>query len=243
MIDIHSHVIYGVDDGPQTLEESLKLIQEAYNQGVRTIVATSHRRKGMFETPEETILKHFTEVKDAASVIADDLTLLYGGELFFTPDILDKLESGKVPTMNGTRFALIEFSSVTPWKDIQQALNKVLMLGITPVVAHIERYNALEFNKERVQEIIAMGCYTQVNASHLTKPKLFGDKLKIYKKRARYFMEEDLIHVVSSDMHNLTNRRPYMKEAYGHIAKEYGTEKADELFETNAQYLLNNEFI
>ena len=243
MIDIHSHIIYGVDDGPKTLDESLKLIQEAYNQGVRTIVATSHRRTGMFETREEMILKHLAEVKEAATKIADDLTLLYGGELFFTPDILEKLEKNIVPTMNGTRFALIEFSSVTPWKEIHDALNKVLLLGITPIVAHIERYKALEFNKERVQEIINMGCYTQVNASHLTKPKFFGDKLKIYKKRARYFMEEDLIHVVSSDMHNLTNRRPHMKEAYAQVAKQTSPHKARELFYENAEILLENEYI
>lgn len=243
MIDIHSHIIFGVDDGAQTLADSRALLEEAYRQGVRTIVATSHRRKGMFETPEEKIAEHFLQVQELAGDIATDLTVLYGGELFFTPDILDKLEQGRVPTMNGTRFALIEFSSVTPWKDIHDALNRVLMLGITPIVAHIERYNALEFNKERVKEIINMGCYTQVNSAHVLKAKLFGDKLKPYKKRVKFFLEEDLVHIVSSDMHNMADRKPYMKEAYDLVLDQYGRRRANELFHENAQTLLENNYI
>lgn len=243
MIDIHSHIIFDVDDGPKTKQDSKDLLTEAYAQGVRTIVATSHRRRGMFETPEEKILANFLEVKSLAADVAKDLTVLYGGELFFTPDILDKLEAGRVPTMNGTRFALIEFSSVTPWKDIHDALNRILMLGITPVVAHIERYNALEFNKDRVQEIINMGCYTQVNSAHVLKSKLFGDKLKVYKKRVKFFLDENLVHIVSSDMHNMDNRKPYMKAAYDYINDQYGRRRAQDLFYENAQTLLENNYI
>lgn len=243
MIDIHSHIIFGVDDGAKTLADSRALMEEAYSQGVRTIVATSHRRKGMFETPEETIAENFLKVQEVSKEIADDLTVLYGGELFFTPDILDKLEQRVVPTMNDTRFALIEFSSMTPWKDIHDALNRILMLGITPVVAHIERYNALEFDKQRVKEIINMGCYTQVNSAHVLKPKFFGDKLKLYKKRAKFFLEENLVHIVSSDMHNMDNRKPHMKEAYDLVKDQYGSRKARELFQDNAETLLENNYI
>lgn len=195
MIDIHSHIVFDVDDGPTTIEESLALIGESYRQGVRTIVSTSHRRKGMFETPEDKIFANFSQVKEAAEAKYEGLEILYGGELYYSSDILEKLERGQVPKMNNTRFALIEFSMTTPWKDIHTALSNVIMLGITPVVAHIERYNALEFNEERVRELINMGCYTQINSSHVLKPKLFGDKYRQFKKRARYFLEKILFIV------------------------------------------------
>lgn len=243
MIDIHSHIVFDVDDGPKSLEESKALLTEAYRQGVRTVVSTSHRRKGMFETPEEKILDHFLAVKEIAKEIGDDFDILYGGELYFTSDILDKLENKQIPTLNGTRFALIEFSMTTPWKEIHDALSKVLMLGITPVVAHIERYNALEFNEERVTELIRMGCYTQVNSAHVLKPKFFGDKVKVFKKRVKYFLDRDLVHIVSSDMHNLEQRPPYMQEAYKYVFNEYGKGRAKDLFEINARALLDNEFI
>ena len=92
MIDVHSHIVFDVDDGPKTLEESLELIGESYAQGVRTIVSTSHRRKGMFETPEDKIFANFSKVKEEAEALYPDLTIYYGGELYYTSDIVEKLE-------------------------------------------------------------------------------------------------------------------------------------------------------
>ena len=88
MIDIHSHIIFEVDDGPKTLEESKELLEESYRQGVRTIFSTSHRRKGMFETSEEKIQEHFQKVKELAPLIAPDLNILYGAEIYYTSDVL-----------------------------------------------------------------------------------------------------------------------------------------------------------
>ena len=93
MIDIHSHIVFDVDDGPQSRGESKVLLEEAYAQGVRTIVSTSHRRKGMFETPEEDIARNFKVVKELAKEIGPDFTILYGAEIYYTSDALKKLES------------------------------------------------------------------------------------------------------------------------------------------------------
>ena len=243
MIDIHSHIVFDVDDGPTTIEESLALIGESYRQGVRTIVSTSHRRKGMFETPEDKIFANFSQVKEAAEAKYEGLEILYGGELYYSSDILERLEHHQVPRMNNTRFALIEFSMTTPWKEIHTALSNVIMLGITPVVAHIERYNALENHEERVRELINMGCYTQINSEHVLKPRLFGDKVRRFKKRAHYFLEKNLVHIVSSDMHNLDKRPPYMDQAREIIEELYGSSRAYNLFEGNAKTLLENKYL
>ena len=243
MIDIHSHIVFDVDDGPSTIEESLALIGESYRQGVRTIVSTSHRRKGMFETPEDKIFANFSQVKEAAEAKYEGLKILYGGELYYSSDILEKLERGQVPKMNNTRFALIEFSMTTPWKEIHEAVNKVLMLGVTPIIAHIERYNALENQEDRVRELINMGCYTQINSVHVLKPRLFGDKNRVFKKRARYFLEKNLVHIVASDMHNLGPRPPYMDQARDIITRDFGDRRAFDLFEGNAKTLLENKYL
>ena len=243
MIDIHSHIVFDVDDGPKSIEESKALLKEAYNQGVRTIVSTSHRRKGMFETPEEKIATNFLKVREIAKEVADDLVIAYGAEIYYTLDVLEKLEKKAIPTLNDSRYALIEFSMNTPYRDIHNALTKVLMLGSTPVVAHIERYHTLENDEKKVRELINMGCYMQINSSSVLKPRLFGDTYKFMKKRARYFLDKGLVHVVASDMHNLDNRPPYMSEAYELIAKKYGAEKARELFETNPSKIINDQLI
>lgn len=122
-------------------------------------------------------------------------------------------------------------------------MSKILLLGITPVIAHIERYHALENDEKRVKELINMGCYTQINSSSVLKPKLFGDAHKFMKKRAAYFLEKNLVHVVASDMHNLDNRPPFMKEAYELITKKYGRDRARDLFETNPAKILKDQII
>ena len=121
MIDVHSHIVFDVDDGPKTLEESLDLIGESYAQGVRKIVSTSHRRKGMFETPEDKIFTNFSKVKAEAEALYPDLTIYYGGELYYTSDIVEKLEKNLIPRMHNTQFALIEFSARTSWKEIHSS--------------------------------------------------------------------------------------------------------------------------
>ncbi|VIR74545.1 tyrosine-protein phosphatase CpsB [Streptococcus pneumoniae] len=243
MIDIHSHIVFDVDDGPKSREESKALLAESYRQGVRTIVSTSHRRKGMFETPEEKIAENFLQVREIAKEVADDLVIAYGAEIYYTLDALEKLEKKEIPTLNDSRYALIEFSMHTSYRQIHTGLSNILMLGITPVIAHIERYDALENNEKRVRELIDMGCYTQINSYHVLKSKLFGERYKFMKKRARYFLERDLVHVVASDMHNLNKRPPYMKEAYELISKQYGERRARELFIENPRLILSDQII
>ena len=243
MIDIHSHIVFDVDDGPKSIEESKKLLREAYSQGVRTIVSTSHRRKGMFETPEEKIATNFLKVREMAKEVADDLIIAYGAEIYYTPDVVEKLEKKLIPTLNDSRYALIEFSMNTPYREMHKGLSNILMLGITPVIAHIERYDALENNENRVRELIDMGCYTQINSSHVLKPKLFGETYKFMKKRAQYFLERDLVHVIASDMHNLDHRPPHMGEAYDIIAKKYSEDKAKELFKDNPRKIIMDQLI
>lgn len=243
MIDIHSHIVFDVDDGPKTIEDSRALLEESYRQGVRTIISTSHRRKGMFETPEAKIEENFKQVQELAKEIADDLTILYGAEIYYTSDILDKLEQGKIPRLADSQYALIEFSMIAPYKEIHTALSNVLRLGVTPVVAHIERYHCLENDEKKVRDLINMGCYTQINSSSVLKPKLFGDTYKFMKKRAQFFLEKDLVHFVASDMHNLNPRPPYMQEAYQIISKKYGESHAEQLFRKNQELLLRSEYI
>ena len=243
MIDIHSHIVFEVDDGPKTIEDSRALLEESYRQGVRTIISTSHRRKGMFETPEAKIEENFKQVQELAKEIADDLTVLYGAEIYYTSDILDKLEQGKIPRLADSKYALIEFSMITPYKEIHTALSNVLRLGVTPVVAHIERYHCLENDEKKVRDLINMGFYIQINSSSVLKPKLFGDTYKFMKKRAQFFLEKDLVHFVASDMHNLDPRPPYMQEAYQIISKKYGESHAEQLFRKNKELLLRSEYI
>lgn len=241
MIDIHSHVIFGVDDGAATIEESLDLLRASYAQGVRAVVATSHRRKGMFDCPEEIIYSHFKQLQARLSEVAEDFLLFYGAELYVTDEVIAGLEQGLLPTYAGGKGVLVEFSGRTPYKTIHTALVALIGLGLTPVIAHIERYDALAEDRSRLEELIALGCYTQVNSVHVLKAKLFGDPDKVYKQRVQHYLEQDLVHFVASDMHSLDQRPSYMRMAYDHIAATYGHKRAEDLFVHNPLALLHNQ--
>lgn len=241
MIDVHSHIIFDVDDGPASLEESLDLLAESYAQGVRAIVATSHRRRGMFETPEAHIADHFARLSEAVTTRLPDLQLHSGAEIYYTSDVLDKLEAGTIPTLAGSRYALIEFSMGTPYREIYHALQQLRYWGITPMVAHIERYNDVGRDAAKLEEIIELGCYLQVNASSLLPPKLFGDPERALRKRARFALERDLVHCVASDMHNLRNRPPLMARARQILEDLYGRKRSDRLLHDNPQRILTDQ--
>ena len=243
MIDIHSHIIFGVDDGPQTIEDSRNLLMDAYNQGVRTIVATSHRRIGMFETPEDIIEKNFKSVKILAKEVASDLTVLYGAEIYYSSELMDKLEKKMIPSINESSYVLIEFSQNAKFWEIKTSLTNVLRMGFIPVIAHVERYQSLENNENYLKELINMGCYVQINSSSVLKYKWFFDKNRLFKKRAKYFLDRDLVHCIASDMHHLSERPSFMKEAFDFISKKYGRRKAKRLFVDNPKLIITNQII
>lgn len=243
MIDIHSHILFGVDDGAQSEEDTLNILKESYAQGVRKIIATPHQRRGMFEEPLEKLDQTFTRVKELSRQVADDLEIHLGCEIYYSQGVEEKIEDSLLLTLANTDYLLVEFNYKITYKDMYKALNKIILLGKIPVIAHIERYDCLENNIKRIEELRDLGCFMQVNSASVLKPKLFGDRHKVYKKRAKLFLEEDVVDFIASDMHNITNRRPYMKESYDIIKEKYGNKRAERIFRKNQEKLLENKGI
>lgn len=242
MIDIHTHVIFGVDDGPQTIQDSVDLIQKAYEQGVRVIVATTHHRKDLFAIDEDELVERFKQLYEIVRDKWPDLTLLFGRECYCSSRLVEQLPN-KNWCLNKTNYILLEFSSKITWQQMNEAIRNILLKGLTPVLAHIERYDVLAYNADYVKDLIALGCYTQVNSSHALPHKWFNDSKKELKKRVRYFLNNRLVHCVASDMHNVSTRPPYMKEAYDFICQIFDEDYAKELFYTNPHMIVNNELI
>ncbi|WP_314406573.1 CpsB/CapC family capsule biosynthesis tyrosine phosphatase [uncultured Gemella sp.] len=241
MIDIHSHIIFGVDDGAKNENDTRDLLEESYNQGVKGIIATPHRRQGMFETDLGIIIENFKRVEEIAKEVADDLKIYLGSEIFYKDDEIENIENKIHPTLAGTDYILVEFPYEMRYKEINRALSKILFLGITPVIAHVERY--INVDEDGIQKLINMGVYIQVNAESVLKTKLIGDKHKHFKKRAKKYLDKNLVHFIASDMHSMKIRRTYMREAFEQIKSKYGLSKALELFEENQEKLLMNKII
>lgn len=240
MIDIHAHIIFGVDDGPTVLDESLALLEDSYQQGVRSIIATSHRRKDFFEAPEEVIEKNFQIIQSEIAKIHPDMALYYGAEIYHTLDIYHKLEENNIPTLAQSDFVLLEFAPNTRFTEMEQAVARLVISGKNPVLAHVERYEVLAFDQYRMESLIKRGAYLQINAASVLKPKLWGDVQKKYKLRAKFILDHDLAHFVASDVHDCGYRRNYLSKAYAYVSKCYGQDKANELFYENPLNVLEN---
>lgn len=243
MIDIHSHIIYDVDDGAKTIEESLKLLEEVEKNGTTKIIATSHRRKGMFETSEEKILENFETLKKIAKKKFSNLTLYYGAEIYYTKDVIKKIREKEIPTLANSNYVLIEFDCNISYKEILKIIYEITLIDKIPIIAHVERYNCLSFSESRIKTLVESGAYIQVNSSSVLSIKIFKDPQKEYKKRTNYLLEKGLVHFVASDIHNITNRNTYMKIAYEKIKKKYGEKTADKLFKLNQIKIIENKYI
>ena len=220
MIDIHCHVLYGVDDGAQTLDDTRALLSQAYEQGVKTIIATPHQRKGRFEASRATIERHFEAIQALAQEIGPDLTLHLGTEVFYSNSMLDRLEQGQILTLAGSDYVLVEFDYGLAYREIVRAIRAIQLLAYDVVIAHKK-----------------LGCYIQVNAASLLPIGLF-DRHKVLKKRARQLLDAGLIDIIASDAHSI-DRRPYhMAEAYAVVVKKYGLDYAHRLFVTNPEKII-----
>lgn len=231
--DIHCHIVPEVDDGSSGYEETKKLLQMEYEQGVRNIIVTPHFRFRMFETPLHEVQEQFGLVERAASEVSKDLHVYLGCEFHANMEMANMLKRGEIATMAGSRYVLAEFSESSQASYIKERLYSLLASGYKPIVAHIERYEATRSDLDFVEELVDMGACMQINADSIIGKDGFG-----VKRFCRKLMKYDLVHFVGSDCHNLGRRAPRIGEAYAYVSKKIGQTYADYLFIENPQKIL-----
>ena len=217
--DIHSHVIWGVDDGAETEEETFRLLREAAADGIGRIICTPHVTPGVYEFPEETFQKHFREAEAYIAREGLGIRLHRGAEVLYTDSTPRLIREGKVATLAGTKYLMAEFSPTDTKEHITGALQKIAGTGMIPVIAHMERYPAIG-KTEQVREIKKRyGALVQINARSLTrKPPLF---------RRKFFdalFTEGLCDFIATDTHAMEGRGTCMTEGMEALRKKYGEE-------------------
>lgn len=241
IVDIHSHILFGVDDGAKNIDESKELIIDAYNQGTRKMVATPHLSSNTIDIKKEKIMANFIELEKFVKDKYEDFNLYLGSEVYYTYDIIDKIKNNDLIFIAGSEYILIEFNENTEYKTIYNILRNIFMCGKVPVIAHVERYDELAFSSERIDELIGMGCIIHLDADSVLKGSFFkNDK---YKKRSKFLLKNDYVHCVASDVHNMSDRKNNMKKAYEYIEKKYGEERAKLLFCINPLSILENKLL
>ena len=232
MIDIHSHIIPFVDDGSNSLEASLGMIKEELAQGVETIVCTPHLRTGYFEKSSETILENFNLLKKSSQESGLKVNLYLGREIYYKHSLFMKLlEEKTLPTINGGKYALIEFDVVND-PDIDEVCYSLSVAGYIPVIAHIERYTYFR-SVEAVQKLKRYGTLISVNAEPIVASPFDAEHIFVKK-----LLKHKLVDVVGSDVHK--NRKNCMNKAYLKVAKS-DREYADAIFSRNAEKIISGK--
>ncbi len=234
LFDIHCHIIPGVDDGSKSLEESIKMLEMEYKDGIRNIILTPHFRYDMFEASEETVQKQYARLVAAASERWADLKLYLGCELHTSMDMVECLRQGKRRTMAGSRYVLTEFSGGDGKTYVKERIQKLKFSGYYPIIAHVERYPSVRDDLDLIEELRNMGACIQVNADTISGKDGFG-----MKRFAKKLMKEDLLDFVGSDGHGAKSRTPDMGKAYAVVVKVMGQSYADHIFIENPSKIIS----
>jgi protein-tyrosine phosphatase len=225
MIDLHCHILPGLDDGPRTMEESVEMAQAAIAGGTTHLVATPHSNSEyFFDYPKIRAL-----CKELQAEVGEGLKLATGCDFHLNPENLASLRT-QAPRfcINQKDYLLVEFNEVAIPPALDQTLHEMQLAGVRPIITHPERNRLLRIRPERLANWVRHGCYGQVTGGALTGR--FGQSAH---KDAMRWIEAGLIHFVSSDAHNTSSRPIELRPAYQVVEKEFGKEKARALFEDN----------
>ena len=254
MFDIHSHIIYHIDDGSHDLEESLELIRQDVEQGAHAIIATPHyyvqyptdpaRIRAKLATIEEALgigeqtAAQPTPSISEANASALDVHLYAGNEVLWFDSMTERLQSGEILTLADSHYTLIEFYPEESYQTILRAIRKVRNAGYRPIIAHAERFKAMQ--EHGLAEVRDLGAYVQLSTeplSHKGLSGLFDRETKFIQKALRN-QEADFL---GTDMHRTDRRPPVLRDAIDWIERNLDADYADAVLQRNAQAIVRDE--
>lgn len=241
MIDIHTHILSDIDDGADTLETSLMMCAAAFESGTTAILATPHFMEGNYERAcKKRVYEEVKKLNDVLSLQNNrSCPKIYPGcEALISLELPELLASGECATMNASQYLLVELpmSSIPHYTD--EVFYEIQLQGITPVLAHPERYSDIISDPKCINHFLDKGILVQINSGSLT-----GRMGKSVQQTALSLLNQRAVHFVSTDAHNMRSRKPRMKKAYDIVMKHFGKDNAELLFKINAENLIHNNSI
>ena len=234
MIDLHCHILPGLDDGSGSLEESLEMAALAASQGIRHIAATPHCITGSVRE----VRSHVDMLRELLQEERIPVQIYPGMEVFGTYDTARLLREKKLLTINDSRYVLIEFSFHTDGEAETEILHSVLSSGYTPLVAHPERYDYINRQPELMNWWKQMGCLFQIN-----RGSLLGRYGLHAKRMSLELVRRGFATVVATDAHSPINRAPRARDVYELLCTEFSPETADTLMRLNPHQILTDKLL
>ena len=238
MIDIHNHILPNIDDGSKSTEMSLNMLKYAYEQGVTDVVSTVHFQHPLFLNIDHS-LGNLQRIAESLQLKLDEykipIKIHLGYEVFYFENLL-KISNKPLTTLGDGKYMLIEFSPKNIPNSQKQILYDLKISGITPIIAHPERYKLVHENFNIVYDWINAGCLIQVDAGSLLG--LMGEKAK---NSSHLIIKEKCCHILASDAHNDSNRNFCIKDAYNLVKNIIGKKNSDLLVYEHPSSIINGE--
>ena len=237
-VDIHSHILPGVDDGSPDMETSMEMLNMAYREGIRHLFLTPHYIRGENQYRPKDLEVIFEELQQRSLEEFPRLHLHLGNEVYYMPGVAEDIRSRKIHTMRGTKYVLVEFNITSGYKEIYQAMKELTQMRLLPIIAHVERYQSLVHKPELLRELREMDVYFQLNADGV-----IGSRFDSNTRWRRELIENEIITFLGTDAQDLKHRAPRIQKAGVWISKHISGEYQKNLFWAHARSLVRNEYI
>jgi protein-tyrosine phosphatase len=235
VIDLHTHILPGLDDGARTLDESLAMARTALADGITTLAATPHDTGVVPDYPSR-VRAQTAQLQAALEEGGLDVRLVPGSELYAVPDLVGRLRAGRALTLGSSRYFLLEF----PLTDLPifaaQLVFEAQVAGFTPIVAHPARTAAIQHDPNQLYELVERGVLAQITSGSLTGA--FGPQIQA---TARILVEHNLAHLIASDAHGTGYRAPRISEGVRVAERIVGEETAQAMVTTRPQAILSDQ--
>ena len=237
LCDIHNHILFGVDDGSENREMTIEMLKSYHEEGIHTIIATPHYNPAIWPVDREILRERFEEVKQLSEMVSPDFSLYLGCEVFHhREETLEDLKNDRVLTMADSRYLLIEFPFHATYDRIRRGVTEAILTGHIPILAHVERYDCLLEDEERIHDLRSEGALIQVNAGSVTG--MSGSDVKRF---THSLLKYGTVDFVATDAHKSTGRRtPKLRDCAKLIAKKFGSAYATRIFVYNPKCVIED---
>ena len=235
MLDLHCHMLPGIDDGAPDLATALGMARMAYEDGIRTVACTPHIYPGMYDNTAPGIRQAIAEFQAQLDKEGIALKLVEGADVHLDTDLAGAIRADRVPTIAGSRYLLLEPPHHVAPPGFEQRVFELMTAGITPVITHPERLSWVEDHYELFLRLVDRGAWMQVTAGALTgrhgrRPKYWGER----------FVGEGKTHLIATDAHDTRRRPPLLAEGRDAAARLVGDEEATHLVVTRPAGIVAN---
>ncbi|MBQ3475388.1 MAG: hypothetical protein IJH20_04395 [Bacilli bacterium] len=234
MIDIHNHMIYGVDDGSKSIEESIDILRDLYNNGVSDVILTPHFiPETKYVSPKLNNIVKFKKIKEELKSNNININLYLGNEIYIDKNIYNYIKTNQMCSLNNTEYILVELPMSGEYEDYQDIFYNLIDIGFTVILAHPERYRSVQGDFNKIYELKDQGILFQCNIGSLVGE--YGNEAKKVIKR---LLKEHLVSFIGTDIHKKKNDYSYINKSINKMKKYISDDELQDILVNNARKII-----